>query len=262
MIDTKDSKVRLQHTLCASKLVKSYGGRKVVNEVTLNLNQGEIVGLLGRNGAGKTTSFNMIVGLVRPDAGNIRLDDQDITALPMYRRARLGLGYLPQEPSVFRGLTVAENIMAVLEYQENLTQEDRRERLDSVLERIGLRHLERAVAATLSGGEKRRLEIARALATKPHFMLLDEPFSGVDPIAVGEIQNIISELRDLDIGILITDHSVRETLEVTNHSYIIHEGCVIKSGTPEQIVADPDVRRLYLGEQFYMRESSAAHHDD
>ncbi len=249
------------HVLQAQKVSKSFHGKRVVHEVSLELRQSEIVGLLGRNGAGKTTTFRMIVGLVRPETGKIQLDGHDISSLPMYRRARMGIGYLSQEPSIFRGLTVEQNILAVLEYQ-NLSRSARRERLQDVMERIGVAPLARQLASTLSGGEKRRLEIARALATNPHFMLLDEPFSGVDPIAVGEIQSLIHELRGMGLGILITDHSVRETLEVTDRSYIIHEGHLIKAGTPEEIVLDNDVRRLYLGEQFYMRGLSAYHHDD
>ncbi len=250
----KQSIFRLEHTLQAVNLSKSYHGKKVVHSVSLELRQGEIVGLLGRNGAGKTTTFNMMVGLVRPDDGLIRLDEKDITRFPLYRRARIGIGYLSQEPSVFRGLTVEQNIKAVLEYQNNLTKEKQQERMEIVLERIGLAHLANRQAANLSGGEKRRLEIARALATKPRFMLLDEPFSGVDPIAVGEIQSIIYELRSLNIGILITDHSVRETLEVTDRSYIIHEGHVLRSGTPHEIANDAEIREIYLGQNFYMRD--------
>lgn len=256
-----DSMFKIGHRLFAANLSKTYHHKQVVRDVSIDLHQGEIVGLLGRNGAGKTTSFGMIVGLVRPDQGRIYLDDREITGLPLYQRARKGIGYLAQEPTIFRGLTVRQNILAVLEYQRNLSRADRRERLEESLERIGLSGLADQVAATLSGGEKRRLEIARALATQPHFILLDEPFSGVDPIAVGEIQGIIKGLRNLNIGILITDHSVRETLEVTDRSYIIHEGEVIKSGVPAEIVNDPEVRRLYLGEQFYMRDHSGLQHD-
>jgi lipopolysaccharide export system ATP-binding protein len=244
-----ESPFKLGHRLFAANLHKTYHRKQVVRDGSIDLHQGEIVGLLGRNGAGKTTSFGMIVGLVRPDQGRIYLDDQEITGLPLYQRARKGIGYLAQDPTIFRGLTVRQTILAVLEYQ-NLSRADRRDRLEESLERIGLSGLANQVAATLSGGEKRRLEIARALATQPHFILLDEPFSGVDPIAVGEIQGIIKGLRNLNIGILITDHSVRETLEVTDRSYIIHEGEVIKSGVPANIVNDPEVRRLYLGEQF------------
>jgi lipopolysaccharide export system ATP-binding protein len=252
---------KVGHRLFAANLSKSYHRKQVVRDVSIDLHQGEIVGLLGRNGAGKTTSFGMIVGLVHPDQGRIYLDDQEITGLPLYQRARKGIGYLAQEPTIFRGLTVRQNILAVLEYQKDLSRADRLDRLEESLERIGLSGLANQVAATLSGGEKRRQEIARALATQPHFILLDEPFSGVDPIAVGEIQGIIKGLRNLNIGILITDHSVRETLEVTNRSYIIHEGEVIKSGVPAEIVNDPEVRRLYLGEQFYMRDHSGLRHD-
>lgn len=241
-----------QHTLKVHRVSKSYHGKRVVHEVSLDLGKSEIVGLLGRNGAGKTTTFRMIVGLIRPETGKILLDDRDVTSLPMYRRARMGIGYLAQEPSVFRGLTVAQNIMAVLEHQK-LSREERHQKQQELMERIGIAQLAHRQASTLSGGEQRRLEIARSLATNPYFMLLDEPFSGVDPIAVSEIQSLIHELRNLGIGILITDHSVRETLEVTDRSYIIHEGRVIKEGSPAEIVLDPQVRQLYLGEQFYMR---------
>lgn len=246
-----------KHTLVAEKVSKSYHGKKVVHEVSVEVRQNEIVGLLGRNGAGKTTTFRMIVGLVRPQGGRVLLDGHDITSLPLYRRARLGIGYLSQEPSIFRGLSVEQNIQAVLEYL-NLSHRKQIERTQILMERIGIDHLATRQAVNLSGGEKRRLEIARALATNPKFMLLDEPFSGVDPIAVGEIQALIHELREMNIGILITDHSVRETLEVTDHSYIIHEGHILKAGTPEEIVKDPQVRRIYLGEQFYMRGFASA----
>ena len=221
--------------LCAEGVSKSFHGKKAVDHVSLQVKQREIVGLLGRNGAGKTTTFRMIMGLIRPEGGKVLLNNKDISRRAMYERARMGIGYLAQEPSIFRGMTVAENIMAVLEFQR-LTEAERRQRLQELLQRFGIEHLAKQKSVTLSGGEKRRLEIARSLATSPHFMLLDEPFSGVDPIAVGEIQELIQELRDMNIGILITDHSVRETLEVTDHSYIIHEGKVVKAGTPESIV--------------------------
>ena len=243
------------YILQAKGISKSFNGKKVVDQVSLQVKQKEIVGLLGRNGAGKTTTFRMIVGLIRPESGKVFINDQDLTEKPMYQRSQMGIGYLSQEPSIFRGLTVAENILAVLEHQK-MSRKEQNERLKNLMVRIGIDHLAHRRSLFLSGGEKRRLEIARALAINPYFILLDEPFSGVDPIAVGEIQKLIQELRDMNIGILITDHSVRETLEVTDHSYIIHEGHVIKEGTPEEIVKDPKVREIYLGEQFYMRGMS------
>jgi lipopolysaccharide export system ATP-binding protein len=228
---------------------KSYGRRQVVKHVSLNVRRGEAVGLLGPNGAGKTTCFYMITGLIRPDHGSIRLDNFDMTQLPMYRRARLGVGYLPQEASIFRGLSVEDNIRAVLEVVEP-NKKRREEDLDSLLTEFGVTHLRKSPSIALSGGERRRVEIARALATRPSFMLLDEPFAGIDPIAVGDIQQLVRHLTQRGIGVLITDHNVRETLGLIDRAYIIAAGEVLTEGKPHQIVADPDVRRLYLGEQF------------
>ncbi len=239
-------------TLETQGLCKQYGGRMVVNNVSFHLHRREIVGLLGPNGAGKTTSFNMVVGIVKPLAGKILLNGKDIAGLPLYRRARMGLGYLAQETSIFRKLTVEQNVMAILEVLD-LTAAQRRERLEELLSELGVTRLAKNYAYTLSGGERRRVEIARALAPKPHFMLLDEPFSGVDPKAVEEIQEIIHKMRDSGLGILITDHSVRETLAVTDRSYIIHEGKICVAGSPQELVNDPEARRLYLGERFYMQ---------
>nr|WP_319515555.1 LPS export ABC transporter ATP-binding protein [uncultured Cohaesibacter sp.] len=230
---------------------KSYKRRTVVTSASLAVKRGEAVGLLGPNGAGKTTIFYMITGLVRPDKGYISLDGYDITKLPMYRRARLGIGYLPQEASIFRGLNVEENIMAVLELVEP-KRKKRKEQLDELLEEFSITHLRKSMAIALSGGERRRLEIARALASRPSFMLLDEPFAGVDPIAVGDIQQLVRHLTARGIGVLITDHNVRETLSLIDRAYIIHSGNVLTNGTPDEIIADPDVRRLYLGESFSM----------
>ncbi len=228
---------------------KTYGRRQVVKHVSLNVRRGEAVGLLGPNGAGKTTCFYMITGLIRPDHGSIRLDNYDMTQLPMYRRARLGVGYLPQEASIFRGLSVEDNIRAVLEVVEP-NKKRREEDLDSLLTEFGVTHLRKSPSLALSGGERRRVEIARALATRPSFMLLDEPFAGIDPIAVGDIQQLVRHLTQRGIGVLITDHNVRETLGLIDRAYIIAAGEVLTEGKPHQIVADPDVRRLYLGEQF------------
>ena len=228
---------------------KSYKGRAVVRGVSLDVRRGEAVGLLGPNGAGKTTVFYMITGLVEADKGRTELDGHDITALPMYRRARLGIGYLPQEASIFRGLNVEDNIRAVLE----VTERDKKKReyeLDELLDEFNIARLRKSPAIALSGGERRRLEIARALATKPSFMLLDEPFAGIDPIAVGDIQNLVRHLKERSIGVLITDHNVRETLGLIDRAYIIHSGQVLMEGTPDEIVSNPDVRRLYLGEEF------------
>lgn len=228
---------------------KSYKKRPVVRGVSLGVRRGEAVGLLGPNGAGKTTTFYMIVGLIRPDTGTILLDDADITSLPMYRRARLGIGYLPQEASIFRGLNVEQNIMAALEVVEPLL--DRREAmLDELLAEFGISHLRRSPSLALSGGERRRLEIARALASHPSYILLDEPLAGIDPIAVGEIRDLISHLKHRGIGVLITDHNVRETLEIVDRAYIMHDGQVLMEGEPQEVVANDDVRRVYLGEMF------------
>ena len=235
--------------LQASDLKKAYLGRRVVDNVSLEIRQGEVVGLLGPNGAGKTTTFNILVGLVRPDYGRVLLDDEDITDLPMYLRARNGISYLPQEPSVFRKLTVEENLLAVLETL-SLTPEQRRERVEELLAQIGLDGVRYSQAHVLSGGERRRLEIARSLVLSPSFILLDEPFSGIDPLTVVDIQKIIADLSAAGIGVLITDHNVQETLAVTNRAYIISEGKILATGTPAEISASADVRRIYLGEAF------------
>ena len=233
----------------ANKLEKSYRGRKIVRGVSLQVMKGEVVGLLGPNGAGKTTTFYMVVGLVRPDQGSVLLEGTDITKMPMYQRAKNGIGYLPQEPSVFRKLTVAENLMAILETM-NLSSIERKERRDALLEELGIAHLADSKAYTLSGGERRRVEIARALTLSPKFILLDEPFAGIDPLAVQDIQGIISFLKNKGIGILITDHNVRETLAITDRAYIISEGEIIEAGTSAEITANPRVRQFYLGEAF------------
>lgn len=235
--------------LVASNLGKTYGKRKVVMDVSLHVRRGEAVGLLGPNGAGKTTVFYMITGLVPADQGTIHLDGFNITALPMYRRARLGIGYLPQEASIFRGLNVEDNIRAVLEAVEP-DRKKREYQLDSLLEEFSITRLRKSPSIALSGGERRRCEIARALAGRPSFMLLDEPFAGIDPIAVGDIQDLVLHLKSRGIGVLITDHNVRETLSLIDRAYIIHSGEVLMEGTPNEIIAHPDVRRLYLGEDF------------
>ncbi|MFS8035793.1 LPS export ABC transporter ATP-binding protein [Xanthobacter sp. AM11] len=235
--------------LAAFGLAKSYGGRKVVRDVSINVRRGEAVGLLGPNGAGKTTCFYMVTGLVKADAGRIELDGHDITPMPMYRRARLGVGYLPQEASIFRGLSVEDNIMGVLEVTEP-NRARRREETEALLEEFRITHVRKSPSIALSGGERRRLEIARALASQPSFMLLDEPFAGIDPIAVGDIQALVRHLTTRGIGVLITDHNVRETLGLIDRAYIIHSGSVLMEGDPEAIVSSPDVRRLYLGEEF------------
>ncbi len=238
-----------KQALEAIKLEKNYRGRKVVRGISLQVNHGEVVGLLGPNGAGKTTTFYMVVGLVRPDQGRVFLDGTDITKMPMYRRAKDGLGYLSQEPSVFRKLTVAENLMAILETMD-LSGIERRERRDILLAELGIAHLADSRAYTLSGGERRRVEIARALTMSPKFILLDEPFAGIDPLAVQDIQGIISLLKSKGIGILITDHNVRETLAITDRAYIITDGEIIEAGSAAEIMASPRVRQLYLGEAF------------
>jgi len=235
--------------LLAQGLVKSYKKRTVVNGVSLGLRRGESVGLLGPNGAGKTTCFYMITGLVKPDKGTINLDGHDVTQMPMYRRSRLGIGYLPQEASIFRGLNVENNIRAVLEVVEP-DKEKRQIQLDALLDEFKITHLRKSPSIALSGGERRRLEIARALASRPAFMLLDEPFAGVDPIAVGDIQNLVRHLTKRGIGVLITDHNVRETLGLIDRAYIIAAGEVLTHGRPQDIINNPDVRRLYLGDQF------------
>lgn len=237
--------------LTAEELSKSFRGRRVVNDVSLTVGEGEVVGLLGPNGAGKTTIFHIVVGLIRPDSGRVRLNGIDLTEFPMYLRARHGLTYLPQEPSVFRKLTVEQNILAVAETLP-LTGKQRQEQLEELLGLLGLTHLRKHLAYTLSGGERRRLEIARALVISPKFMLLDEPFSGIDPITVLEIQKIVRGLKAAGIGVLITDHNVRETLRVTDRANIIHNGKIFRSGTPQELEADPEVRRIYLGDHFQL----------
>jgi len=236
-------------TLRTENLTKSYGGRTVVGGVSLEVSSGEIVGLLGPNGAGKTTTFYMTVGLTGPDSGRVLLDGQDLTDDPMYIRARKGIGYLPQEPSIFRGLTVEQNLLAILETM-GLDAAARRARVQELLAELGLTPLAQSPAHTLSGGERRRAEITRALVVSPKFMLLDEPFAGIDPIAVTDIQKIIFHLKDRGIGVLITDHNVRETLRITDRAYIVHDGAIFKSGTPDSLAADEEVRRIYLGAEF------------
>jgi|SRR5580704_16505642 lipopolysaccharide export system ATP-binding protein len=238
------------HILATDEIGKTYRGRQVVKGVSLRVEQGEVVGLLGPNGAGKTTSFYAIVGLVPPDSGRVLYDDEDITDVPMYLRARnFGISYLPQEPSVFRKLTVEENILAVLEGQP-ISWHERREKMEKLIEELGLEHIRQNRGYALSGGERRRVEIARCLCINPTFILLDEPFSGIDPIAVLDLQKIIFELKGAGIGVLITDHNVRETLSVTDRAYIINEGRIFRTGTPEALGSDPEVRRVYLGESF------------
>jgi lipopolysaccharide export system ATP-binding protein len=251
MSDTPTSRLEARH------LKKAYGSRKVVHDVSMQVSKGEVVGLLGPNGAGKTTSFYMIVGLVRADGGQILIDGEDVTRMPIHKRARMGLSYLPQEASIFRKLTVAENVRAILELHtddqgRSLGHEEVEKRLDALLADLRVDHLRDSPAVALSGGERRRVEIARALATDPRFILLDEPFAGIDPIAVIEIQRIIAFLKQRGIGVLITDHNVRETLGICDHAFIISDGHVLAQGTPEEIVANADVRRVYLGEHFRM----------
>jgi lipopolysaccharide export system ATP-binding protein len=235
--------------LVAENLKKVYRGRAVVNDVSIAVRPGEIVGLLGPNGAGKTTTFYLIVGLERPDAGRIRLAGEEITRVPMYKRARAGMGYLPQEPSVFRKLTVEQNILAILQ-SVKLSEDARRERLEELIEEFHLNQVRRSKGYVLSGGERRRTEIARSLAINPRFMLLDEPFAGIDPIAIDDLQQIVLRLREKGIGVLITDHNVRETLSITDRAYIISEGRIFRTGTPQELANDPEVRRVYLGEKF------------
>jgi len=234
------------------QLVKKYKNRRVVDQVSISVEQGEIVGLLGPNGAGKTTTFYMIVGLITPLEGDIMLDDRDITKEPVYRRARMGIGYLAQEASVFRKLSVEDNIRAVLEMSD-FSREEQRERVESLLEEFGLMKIRKSLGIQLSGGERRRTEIARALALSPHFILLDEPFAGVDPIAVEDIQSIVSRLREKNIGILITDHNVHETLAITDRAYLMYEGSILKAGTSTQLAEDEHVRNVYLGKNFELR---------
>ncbi len=236
-------------TLRTDNLIKSFKGRTVVAGVSINLDAGEVVGLLGPNGAGKTTTFYMVLGLLKPDHGRVILNEEDVTDLPVYKRARKGLGFLPQEPSIFRKLTVEQNVMAILEILD-LSDEERRQRLESLLQELDLTHLAKSKAYTLSGGERRRAEITRALVTSPDFMLLDEPFAGIDPIAIADIQSIIARLKAKGVGMLITDHNVRETLQIVDRAYLIHEGRVLVSGTAKELAADERAREIYLGERF------------
>ena len=239
--------------LRADNIIKQYGQRTVVRGVSFEVNQGEIVGLLGPNGAGKTTSFYMVTGLVKPNEGNVYLDEREITREPMYRRAQLGIGYLPQEASVFRKLSIEDNIKAILE-MTNLNKKEQREKLELLLEEFGLTQKRTYMGGTLSGGERRRTEIARALATDPKFILLDEPFAGVDPIAVEDIQRIVYQLKQRNIGVLITDHNVQETLSITDRAYLLYDGQILKAGTAEELAADEQVRKVYLGQNFELRK--------
>lgn len=240
--------------LRAENIVKKYKSRTVVKGVSFEVKQGEIVGLLGPNGAGKTTSFYMVVGVIKPNDGKIFLDDEDITAEPMYKRGQKGIGYLPQEASVFRKLSVEDNILSVLEIR-NLSKEEQEEKLEELLNEFGLQHIRKSRGDLLSGGERRRTEIARALAANPKFVLLDEPFAGVDPIAVEDIQGIVTKLKQKNIGVLITDHNVHETLSITERAYLLYDGNILKSGTAEELAADEEVRRLYLGKNFELRKA-------
>ena len=240
--------------LYSENLVKKYGARTVVKGVSINVEQGEIVGLLGPNGAGKTTSFYMITGLIKPNDGHIFLDDEEITDLPMYRRAQKGLGYLAQEASVFRKMSVENNIMSVMEFSK-FTKKERRDRLESLIDEFGLAKVRKSYGIQLSGGERRRCEIARALAIDPKFILLDEPFAGVDPIAVEDIQHIIAKLKTKNIGIIITDHNVHETLAITDRAYLLYEGSILESGTAEELANNPEVRKKYLGQNFELRKA-------
>lgn len=239
--------------LRAEKLVKIYGNREVVKSVSINVNQGEIVGLLGPNGAGKTTTFYMVVGFIQPNEGHVFLDDEEITNLPMYKRAQKGVGYLPQEPSVFRKLSVEDNIKAILEMTD-LTKAEQSDKLESLIDEFRLHKVRNNIGDSLSGGERRRTEIARALASSPKFILLDEPFAGIDPIAVEDIQGIVEKLKDKNIGILITDHNVQETLSITERAYLMFEGNILKAGTAEELAADEMVRKVYLGKNFELRK--------
>lgn len=238
--------------LRADHLSKAYKKRPVLRDVSLHVQRGEAVALLGPNGAGKTTSFYIITGLISPDGGNIMLDGEEITTHPMYRRARMGIGYLPQEASIFRGLSVEDNIKGIIQTQTDLNMEDQEALLEDLLVEFSVSHLRRAPAIALSGGERRRVEIARALASRPHFILLDEPLAGIDPIAVNDIRGLIGQLRNRNIGVLITDHNVRDTLGIVDRAYILHDGKVLTEGTPEEIVNNPDVRKVYLGEDFVL----------
>ncbi|HEX5133114.1 MAG TPA: LPS export ABC transporter ATP-binding protein [Candidatus Krumholzibacteria bacterium] len=235
--------------LATDNVVKTYGRRRVVGGVSIDVNGGEVVGLLGPNGAGKTTTFYMIVGMIRPNAGSITLDEHEITHMPMYKRARLGIGYLPQEPSIFRGLSVEDNLMAVLETMR-YSRAERKRRLDELLEQLDITHIRKSMGYQLSGGERRRVEITRALVTNPKFMLLDEPFAGIDPIAVQDLQGIVKKLKERGLGILITDHNVRDTLSITDRAYIMYEGNIKRSGTADDLAGDAEVREIYLGNSF------------
>lgn len=243
--------------LRAENLVKTYKRRRVVDQVSVNVRQGEVVGLLGPNGAGKTTSFYMIVGLITPDEGKVHLERQEITHYPMYKRARMGIGYLPQEASVFRKLSVEDNILAVLE-MSNLSKREQHDKLESLLDEFGLMHVRKSRGDVLSGGERRRTEIARSLAVDPKFILLDEPFAGIDPIAVEDIQNVVEKLKYRNIGILITDHNVQETLSITDRAYLLFEGKILRDGTPEELAADEQVRKFYLGKNFELKRKTSA----
>ena len=236
--------------LRTDNLVKKYNNRTVVKGVSVEVKQGEIVGLLGPNGAGKTTTFYMTVGLIKPFSGKVFLDNEDITQFPMYKRAQLGIGYLAQEASVFRQLSVEDNIFSVMQFKKNMTKAQQTEKLESLLDEFGLQHIRKSKGIQLSGGERRRTEIARALASKPSFILLDEPLAGIDPIAVGEIRSLVAQLKNRGLGVLITDHNVRETLDIIDRAYILHGGTVLMEGTPEEIVANEDVRKVYLGDNF------------
>jgi lipopolysaccharide export system ATP-binding protein len=250
----------LSSEIHTNKLIKSYRNRTVVNEVSINVNQGEIVGLLGPNGAGKTTTFYMVVGLIKPDAGEVFLDDREITRLPMYKRAQLGIGYLPQEASVFRKLSVEDNILSVLEMTD-LTKAQQKEKLETLLDEFRLHHVRKNNGDSLSGGERRRTEIARALAVDPKFILLDEPFAGVDPIAVEDIQAVVARLKYRNIGILITDHNVNETLSICDRAYLLIEGKIFQHGTAEELAEDEQVRRLYLGRNFELKRKDYLHEE-
>lgn len=244
--------------LDVSQLQKSYGKRVIIRDVSLHVAPGEVVALLGPNGCGKTTCFYCIAGIVKHEGGVVRIDGQDATGLPLYRRARMGLGYLPQEMSIFRGLSVAQNILAVLEIRLK-DRQDRQRWLDQLLEEFSITHLRDSPALALSGGERRRVEIARALAANPRYVLLDEPFAGVDPIAVGEIRALVADLKTRGLGVLITDHNVRETLAIVDRAYILHDGTVLRAGTPSEVVADAEVRRVYLGQDFRLQDPPAPH---
>ena len=242
--------------LRTENIVKKYRSRTVVSSVNVSVRQGEIVGLLGPNGAGKTTTFYMIVGIIRPNGGRVYLDDREITHMPMYQRAKMGVGYLAQEASVFRQLSVEDNIYSILQFRQDLDRQARADKLESLIREFSLEKIRRSKGIQLSGGERRRTEIARALANDPHFLLLDEPFAGVDPIAVQDIQDIVAHLKERNIGILITDHNVNETLRITDRAYLLYEGSVLHHGTPEEMAADPDVREKYLGRDFELRRAT------